>query len=140
MPFRCPIAVSFGDADPAGVLFFPNYFKYFHSAFEEFFRARFHPSGFRELIAGMKLGLPVVRAECDYMRPFPYGEVMDVTVSLVRVAERSATFRYEARPASDNPQVAPVHAIAQVTVAAIDLATFRSTPLPATLRALFSTL
>ena len=40
MPFSTRITVRFGDADPAGLVYYPTFFHYFHIAMEEFFAAR----------------------------------------------------------------------------------------------------
>ncbi|MBC7911107.1 MAG: acyl-CoA thioesterase, partial [Pyrinomonadaceae bacterium] len=39
MPFSTRIRVRFGDADPAGLVYYPVIFHYFHIALEEFFAA-----------------------------------------------------------------------------------------------------
>lgn len=40
MPFSTRITVRFGDADPAGLVYYPVLFHYCHAAMEEFFAAR----------------------------------------------------------------------------------------------------
>ena len=40
MPFSTRITVRFGDTDPAGLVYYPNIFHYFHIAMEEFFADR----------------------------------------------------------------------------------------------------
>ena len=100
MPFNTRIKVRFGDADPAGLVYFVNVFHYFHIAMEEFFAARCRVS-YEQLMADDRLGFPTVKVEAEFLTPLVYGDEAEVEVSVSRVGEASATFEYSVRRVSD---------------------------------------
>jgi 4-hydroxybenzoyl-CoA thioesterase len=100
MPFKTRIKVRFGDADPAGLVYFVNVFHYFHIAMEEFFAARCGIS-YQELMAEERIGFPTVNVQAEFLMPLVYGDEAEVEVYVSRVGETSATFEYSVRRASD---------------------------------------
>ena len=100
MPFRTRIKVRFGDADPAGLVYFVNIFHYFHIAMEEFFAARCGIS-YEKLMADERIGFPTVKVEAEFFTPLVYGDEAEVEVYVSRVGEASATFEYGVRRVSD---------------------------------------
>jgi 4-hydroxybenzoyl-CoA thioesterase len=100
MPFTTRIKVRFGDADPAGLVYFVNVFHYFHIAMEEFFAARCG-IGYERLMADERIGFPTVKVEAEFFTPLVYGDEAEVEVSVSRVGTASATFEYSVRRVSD---------------------------------------
>lgn len=100
MHFSTRITVRFGDTDPAGLVYYPNLFHYFHVAMEEFFAAR---CGVRydQLMELERIGFPTVKAQAEFMLPLVYGDVAVVEVYVSSVGRSSATFEYSIRRASD---------------------------------------
>jgi 4-hydroxybenzoyl-CoA thioesterase len=101
MSFTTRIKVRFGDADPAGLVYFVNVFHYFHIAMEEFFAARCG-IGYERLMADERIGFPTVKVEAEFFTPLVYGDEAEVEVSVSRVGQASATFEYSVRRVSDN--------------------------------------
>ncbi|HEY9281870.1 MAG TPA: thioesterase family protein [Pyrinomonadaceae bacterium] len=133
MPFSARITVRFGDADPAGMVYYPVIFHYFHAAMEEFFAARAGVS-YARLMAGERLGFPTVKVEAEFFAPLFYGDEADVEVAVARVGTSSVDFEYAARRASDSTLCArsrQVHA-------AMNLDTRRAVPVPEHLRRAFA--
>ena len=100
MSFSTRIKVRFGDADPAGLVYFVNLFHYYHVAMEEFFAARCGIS-YQELMADERLGFPTVNVQAEFFSPLVYGDEAEVEVYVSRVGESSATFEYSLRRVSD---------------------------------------
>jgi 4-hydroxybenzoyl-CoA thioesterase len=100
MPFKTRIKVRFGDADPAGLVYFVNIFHYFHVAMEEFFGARCGIS-YQELMASERIGFPTVNVQAEFFTPLVYGDEAEVEVYVSRVGDSSATFEYSVRRTSD---------------------------------------
>ncbi|HEY1404491.1 MAG TPA: thioesterase family protein [Pyrinomonadaceae bacterium] len=100
MPFSTRITVRFGDTDPAGLVYYPNIFHYFHIALEEFFSARCRIS-YRQLMADERTGFPTVKTETEFFAPIIYGDEVDVEIYVSHTGNSSATFEYAARRASD---------------------------------------
>jgi 4-hydroxybenzoyl-CoA thioesterase len=100
MPFSTRIPVRFGDTDPAGFVYYPNLFHYFHVAMEEFFAARCGIS-YQRLMAEERTGFPTVKAEAEFLLPLVYGDEAVVEVRVAGVGRSSATFDYSIRRAGD---------------------------------------
>ncbi len=100
MPFSTRITVRFGDTDPAGLVYYPNIFHYFHIALEEFFGARCGIS-YVSLMGDERIGFPAVKTETEFFAPLLYGDEVDVEIYVSRTGDSSATFVYAARRAAD---------------------------------------
>lgn len=131
MAFRTRIAVRFGDVDHAGIVYYPQYFIYFHEAFEDFFDDNGHR--YPELLGRRRLGFPTVHLEADYKLPLRYGDALDIELSVPRVGDKSAVFRYVGFRHKDGQQACT----AEITCACVDMDSFRAVPIPDDLRALF---
>ena len=132
MPFSARITVRFGDADPAGLVYYPVIFHYYHVAMEEFFAARCGTSYARLMREG-RIGFPTVNVRAEFFAPVLYGDELEVEVAVGRVGESSVTFAYSARRASDSALCARS---TQVHVA-MCLDARKSVPLPEELRRAF---
>jgi 4-hydroxybenzoyl-CoA thioesterase len=133
MPFSTRIRVRFGDADPAGLVYYPVIFHYFHIAFEEFFAARC-PVAYHRLMAEERIGFPTVNAQTEFFAPLVYGDEVDIEVFVSRWGRTSATFEYSLRRASDGTLCARS---TQVQVA-MDLDRRRAVPIPDNYRQAFA--
>jgi 4-hydroxybenzoyl-CoA thioesterase len=100
MAFSTRIPVRFGDADPAGLVYYPVIFHYLHVAMEEFFAARCGVS-YRRLMNDERIGFPTVNVRAEFFAPLVYGDEAEVEVFVSRVGRSSATFEYSIRRASD---------------------------------------
>lgn len=100
MPFRTRIRVRFGDADPAGFVYYPVLFHYCHVAMEEFFADRLGIP-YHKLMADERIGFPTVSAEAEFFKPLAYGDEAEIEVSVVSIGQSSATFEYSIRRVSD---------------------------------------
>jgi len=70
---RIRIRVEFGDCDPASIVFFANYFRWFDRCTSELFRAAGLPLG--ELFkAHNVIGIPLVDARARFVLPSKYGD------------------------------------------------------------------
>ena len=132
MPFSTRITVRFGDCDPAGLVYYPAIFNYFHVAMEEFFAARCGTS-YERLMRERRIGFPVVNAQTEFSAPMVYGDEIEIEVFVSRVGASSATFEYAARRASDQT---PCARSTQAHVA-MNLDTRRAVPVPEDLRRAF---
>jgi len=132
MTFQSRVKVRFGDEDHAQIVYYPRFFHFFHCAFEDFFDEQGFP--YRDCLDVDRVGWPAVRVETDFARPLRFGDVVEIDVSVLRVGERSVTFRYVGtRRGDDGPAVR-----ATIVLACIDMDTYRSTPIPDKYRALLT--
>ena len=133
MPFSARITVRFGDVDPAGLVYYPVLFHYFHVAMEEFFAARCGAT-YARLLAEERVGFPTVNVRAEFFAPVVYGDELDVEVAVARVGRSSVTFVYSASRASDGRLCAR----SEQVQAAMNLDTRRAVPVPDELRRAFA--
>jgi YbgC/YbaW family acyl-CoA thioester hydrolase len=124
-PFSARIPVRFGDADPAGLVYYPVIFHYLHIAMEEFFAACCGIS-YARLMADERIGFPTVNAHAEFFVPLVYGDEAVVELFVSRVGRTSAIFEYTLKRASDDTLCARARHV-QV---AMSLDTRRAVPIP----------
>lgn len=89
------VTVEFGDCDPSGIVFHPNFFSWFDAASLHFFRDCGVPP-WRDLqkTKGI-IGTPIVSTTCDFRSPARYGDVLTVLTSIELWGDKSFTMRHE---------------------------------------------
>jgi len=132
MLFSTRIKVSFGDCDPAGLVYYPVIFHYCHVAMEEFFAERCGIT-YARLMADERIGFPTVNVQSEFFVPLVYGDEAQVELLVSRVGKSSVTFEYSVRRGIDNTLCARS---TQVQVA-MDLDKRRAVPIPERYRAIF---
>jgi YbgC/YbaW family acyl-CoA thioester hydrolase len=92
-PFRTTHRVEFHETDMANMVHFSNFFRYMESAEVEFLRSL----GLSVTMPweGEKIGFPRVSATCDYLKPARFQELLDITVTIQRLGEKSVTYGFE---------------------------------------------
>lgn len=130
--FRTAIKVRFADVDDARVVYYPQYLDYCHVAFEDWMEDGFGKP-YAEIFQTESVGFPAVNLNVDYSAPSRFGDVLHVAVTCTRVGEKSAVVRYRMSRARDGVLCAD----ARVTVACVDMETFRAMPHPERFRAFF---
>lgn len=91
------VRVAFGDCDPAGIVFFPNYFRWVDAASRQFFDACGVPSWCDlELVHGI-IGTPLVSVTADFAAPARYGEQLDVHTTVEEWRGRSFVMHHVVR-------------------------------------------
>ena len=93
--FRGEKRVRFHHCDPAGIVFYPQYFVFFHELMEDWFN-----EGLGEDYAAFVRGghgLPAVKVECEFLAPNPLGDVIAFELSLARLGRTSITMRIAGR-------------------------------------------
>ena len=88
--FKTQRTVRFGECDPAGVVYYPVYFDWFHQTMEMWFEDALEIS-YAEVIK--KYGFPAVETSASYRAPVFMGEVVDVLLSLKKLGKSSVRFQ-----------------------------------------------
>ena len=91
---RHRLEVHFGDCDPAGIVYFPRFFDFFHRAMESWFGDALGLA-YDQLILEDKIGFPAVHTEADFRSPCRFGEALVIEVRLARMGRTSLTLAYE---------------------------------------------
>jgi 4-hydroxybenzoyl-CoA thioesterase len=72
------ITVEWGDCDPAGIVFYPNYFRWFNQGAHALFGAAGMP--FHEMIGKHGIaGVPMLDTSATFTMPVRFGEVITLT-------------------------------------------------------------
>lgn len=130
--FVHPLTVRFGECDPAGVVYYPHYFDWFHRAMEAWFGEGLGRP-YHEVL--QELGFPSVHAEADYKAPCRMGEPVTVHLDVDKLGAASVGLRLRVLgPAGDLRATGRV-VIVVVTMAPGQEGHFKLRTLPADLRA-----
>lgn len=94
--FQVQKRVRFAHCDAAGIVFYPQYLLLEHEVFEDLFRDGLdYP--IERSIEGDRKGLPAVKIEMEFKAPSRCGEVLDFTVTTLKLGRSSLSLEYEAR-------------------------------------------
>ena len=120
-PFETIKQIRFHHCDPAGIVFYPQYFVLMNELVEDWFNrglgidfARFHTEERR--------GIPMGRIECDFLAPSIVGEALDWALWVERIGGSSLTLGVEAKAGGE------VRVRATLVVVHASLDTRRSVP------------
>ncbi len=92
-----PVHVEFGHCDPAGIVWYPNFYEWFDAASHRL--AERAGVGLHALRARGFLGLPLMQTGASYHRPVRFGDDVEVHSEVVSFERRS--FRVEHRILKD---------------------------------------
>jgi 4-hydroxybenzoyl-CoA thioesterase len=87
------LTVRFGDCDPAGIVYYPNFYRWMDDA--SHLLAERAGVGLRTLQAQGYIGLPLMQTGATYLRPARFGDELDLHSTVVALEERR--FRVEHR-------------------------------------------
>lgn len=85
--------LSFGDADPAGVIFYPRAFALAHQAVEDLVRQS--SAGWDAWFASPMHAAPLRRAEAEFFLPMRPGEQIIIHAAVEKIGTTSVTFRID---------------------------------------------
>lgn len=89
--------IAFSDCDPAQIVFFANYFKWFDTSSREFFTACGIPSWRDTLTERGIIGTPLVDAGARFLNSATYGEDIEIETSVEQWNNKSFVMRHVAR-------------------------------------------
>jgi 4-hydroxybenzoyl-CoA thioesterase len=88
------VAVQFGDCDPAGIVFFPNFNRWMDEASLAFFMACGIPP-WRELVKTRGIiGTPLLEIHTKFYRPATYGETIEIHTTVESWAAKTLVQRH----------------------------------------------
>ncbi|MGN6085658.1 acyl-CoA thioesterase [Trinickia sp.] len=94
--FERPVRIRFSHCDPAGIVFFPQYLTLTNALVEDWFTDALGID-YADMIGGRRVGLPIVRLECEFARPSRMGETISLALSLIDVGRHSIRIRIVGR-------------------------------------------
>ena len=82
------VRVEWGDCDPARIVYYPNFFRWFDQATRNLFEAS--GLGWAELFERYDTrGMPLVDARAQFRRPARFGDTLEIETVLARWGARS---------------------------------------------------
>lgn len=119
--------IRFHHCDPAGIVFYPQYFVLFNELVEDWFNhgLRIDYADFHQV---RRLGTPMAHLECDFLSPSKIGEVLHFHLGVKKIGRTSLTLFVEARADDD------VRVRATLVVVLASMVTHRPVPFTAELR------
>ncbi len=91
--FTLDMKVRLHDADAAGVLFFANYFKFAHDAYEQFMESI--GFNFRDMIEKSSYVVLIVNAKSDFHKSMYAGDIIKVSIKTKKIGHTSYVLSYE---------------------------------------------
>ena len=85
--FTAERRIRFSDCDPAGIVFYPQYFVLFNGALEDWVDSL--GVGFSDLVTRRRIGLPSVRIEADFLAVSRFGDAVLLQMKVDRIGDKS---------------------------------------------------
>jgi len=127
--FRSRHLVRFAYCDPAGVMFYPRFFDLLNATLEDWFQSGIACPFGGEFMGERNLRIPALSITAEFLRACRMGEFLDFDLWVTRLGRSSLGLALAGSVAGES------RLRASWTVCIIDFATFKSTPIPADLRA-----
>lgn len=126
--FETAHRIRFSECDPAGIVFYPQYFVLFNDLLEAWIDSLV-PGGFAGYIGQRRCGLPTVHLEAEFKAISRMGDDVTLSLEVTRVGGKSLTLAL----ACLGPDGKPRMSVTQ-TVVTTSLETHAAIPIPAELR------
>ena len=127
--FRVPRRIRFSDCDPAGIVFYPQYFVMFNGLLEDWVDGPLG-IGFADLVSRRRIGLPTVRLEADFRAVSRFGDDVVLSLEVERLGGKSLTLALRCCGAGDGE----VRMAMRQVVVTTSLETHAAIEVPADLR------
>ena len=94
--FHSDMLVRFSHCDPAGIVFYPQYFIMFNGLVEDWFNQGLCVN-YARTITEHRLGFPIVKLECDFVAPSKIGETITLGLKLLKLGRSSMEIAVDCR-------------------------------------------
>src|SRR5580698_8054863 len=91
---RHQVTVEWGHCDPAGIVYFPNYFTYFDSSTNALFLRALGCNKFEMLKRYGIVGIPLVDVGARFIVPSTFGEVVTIESGVVEIGRSSFKMKH----------------------------------------------
>nr|WP_295886592.1 thioesterase family protein [uncultured Devosia sp.] len=88
------VEIQFGDCDPAGIVYYPNYFRFFDNATAALLSAAFamHKRNWLEHFG--IAGIPMVDTGARFIKPSRFGDVVDICSEITELGRSSFSVKH----------------------------------------------
>jgi 4-hydroxybenzoyl-CoA thioesterase len=119
--------IRFSHCDPAGIVYFVNFFDMVGGVVEDWFREAIGVP-FQEMHLERRIGFPIVRTGCEFFRPAHLGDTLVLELGIARLGRSSIEFRVRGSVGGNEKFVA------RHKVALVSLDSFRPLAIPDDMR------
>jgi 4-hydroxybenzoyl-CoA thioesterase len=119
--------IRFSHCDPAGIVYFVNFFDMVGGVVEDWFREAIGLP-FQEMHLERRVGFPIVNTGCEFFRPAHLGDTLRLELAIAKLGRSSIEFVIHGSVAGEEKFRA------RHKVAMVSLESFRAQPIPADMR------
>lgn len=83
------LEIQFGDCDPAGIVYYPNYFRFFDNASAALLTAAFGMGKRNWLVHYGIVGIPMVDTGARFFRPASFGDTVEIRSEITELGRSS---------------------------------------------------
>jgi 4-hydroxybenzoyl-CoA thioesterase len=83
------VEIEFGDCDPAGIVFYPNYFRMFDASTAHLFEAALGMKKIVWLKTFDIVGIPMVDTGAKFIKPSRFGDVVNIVTTITELRRSS---------------------------------------------------
>ena len=96
-----PVRVEFGHCDPAGIIWYPNFFHWIDSASHYFFEQCGVPTWTETTRTMGVIGTPIVDTKARFLKTATYGENLSIHTRITEWREKSFVLSYVIKRGED---------------------------------------
>ncbi len=122
--------IRFSDCDPAGIVFYPQYFVMFNGLVEDWFNEDLEV-GYQRTVIERRIGLPTVRLEAEFTAVSAMGDRVLLSLGVERLGGSSLTLRLRCVGQADGVARMSMRQVLVTT----SLDSHRAVPIPDDIRA-----
>jgi 4-hydroxybenzoyl-CoA thioesterase len=131
MVFERNKLIRFHHCDPAGIVFYPQYFILFQELVEDWFNYGLDRN-YARFVGASRLGIPMAHVTCDFKIPSKIGDILTLRLAVTRIGNTSMALRVEGRAEGES------RLSADLTIVLASMDTLKPTPIPPDLRRQFA--
>ena len=126
--FELKLQTYWSDSDPAGIVFYGNYFRFIEQAEEELFRTA--GADRMTLLKENRVWMPRVETFAKFMRPIPAGAAVRLRFHPQLKGEKTVRYDFQILDDATTEKITEGY----ITVVCVDAIHFRATPIPEAIR------
>jgi 4-hydroxybenzoyl-CoA thioesterase len=126
--FEARFQTHWSDADAAGIVYFPHFFRFVEHAEEELFRSA--GKGLQQLLQEHKIWMPRVEAFSKFSKPIPVGAAIRVQLQPQLQGEKTIRYNFEIVDDQSSDKLVAGY----VTVVCVEAGQFKATRIPDAIR------
>uniref|UniRef100_A0ABX1N5D6 Acyl-CoA thioesterase n=2 Tax=Aromatoleum buckelii TaxID=200254 RepID=A0ABX1N5D6_9RHOO len=120
--------IRFAHCDPAGIVFYPQYFVLLNGLVEDWFTDGLGVDS-AELVTVRKMGTPTARMDCTFSRPSRLGDRLVLGLTVTKIGNSAIDLEVQGRVGDE------IRLKARQTLVMCCLETMKSVPIPPEIRA-----